>query len=244
MPAGQIRDWIRNLGLLFFATILMSAGAQDAPTEETELLERFEVELLVFAYRDVFASGEQLRPPPEPLAELDSLDAWDSLDSLEQVHEITPPAIERLSMEVPPVIQVQQLINAQLLMEDEQQRLDRVDAYDLLLHTGFSQEGVEEKWAIPVSVRRLGAPAKLDGTIRLHRGRFLHITLDLSLDANVELLELSEPYRLEQQRRLRSGEVHYFDHPAFGVVLTVRPEPEPEPEPIDPAAETVVGQTN
>ena len=226
MPAGPlIRDSIRILGLFFFAVIFMSASAQDMPEEEPEPLERFEVEVLIFAYRDVIASGEQLRPPPEPLPTMELLQPADG------IQEITPPPIERLSMEPPPVIQVQQLLNTQLALQDEQRRIDRVDAYDLLLHAGFSQEGVAEKWALPVSVRILGAPTKLGGEITLHRGRFLHVTLDLSLDTNTDIPALSQPYRLQQARRLRSGEVHYFDHPALGVVLTVRPEPEPEPEP-------------
>jgi len=220
-----IRSSIRNLVLLFLVAVSIRVSAQDVPVEETEPLERFEVELLVFAYRDVIDSGEQLRPPPEPLPELGPL------QPLNELHEITPPIIERLSEEGPPVIQVQSLLNAQLLLEDEKLRIDRVDAYALLLHSGFSQEGVEEKWALPVSVRRLKAPATLAGTISLHRGRFLHIALDLTLDTRTELRPLSQPFRLTERRRLRSGEVHYFDHPAFGVVLTVRPEPEPEPEP-------------
>ncbi|MGB5299133.1 MAG: CsiV family protein, partial [Thiogranum sp.] len=50
--------------------------------------------------------------------------------------------------------------------------------------------------------------------------------------------------RLRQQRRMRSKELHYFDHPRFGVIALItpyQPEPEPEPEPqrtdIPPAAQ-------
>lgn len=43
-----------------------------------------------------------------------------------------------------------------------------------------------------------------------------------------------ESYRLTEQRRVRTTELHYFDHPRFGVVATVReveqPTPEPEPD--------------
>jgi hypothetical protein len=42
----------------------------------------------------------------------------------------------------------------------------------------------------------------------------------------------AEYYLLEQRRILR-GELNYFDHPAFGLLLqiTLAPEPESEPEP-------------
>ena len=224
MPAVHpIKDSLHKLGGLLLAAVLLPVAAQDLALEETEPLERFEVEFLIFAYRDVIANGEALSPRPKPAPPSPT-------PSLDVVEEIAPPTIARLPEGIPPTIRVQNLLNGQLLMTDEQQRIQRVDAYNLLLHAGFSQEGVAEEWAAPVSVRRLGAPTQLDGTIRLHRGRFLHIRLDLTLDTNTGLQNFSQPYRLKQQRRLRSGEVHYFDHPAFGVVLTVRLEPKPEPE--------------
>ena len=37
---------------------------------------------------------------------------------------------------------------------------------------------------------------------------------------------------LRTTRRTRSGELHYFDHPAFGLLVMVRPAPE-EAEPTD-----------
>jgi hypothetical protein len=36
-------------------------------------------------------------------------------------------------------------------------------------------------------------------------------------------------FRLTETRRLRSREIHYFDHPLFGAVLLVTPRPMPEP---------------
>nr|WP_224745911.1 CsiV family protein [Neiella litorisoli] len=38
-------------------------------------------------------------------------------------------------------------------------------------------------------------------------------------------------YNMSQFRRVRSSEIHYFDHPMFGMILQIRPyEPRPEPE--------------
>src|SRR5690606_15059608 len=36
-------------------------------------------------------------------------------------------------------------------------------------------------------------------------------------------VEVSRRYHLNAERRMRSGEVHYFDHPFFGVIAIVRP---------------------
>jgi len=223
MPArkhlSRFRRWLYVVGSVGLAA---ASGASAQPIEAEEPLERFEVELVVFAYEEVLGSGEELRRQPN-LAE--SFDLAD--DPAVDASENRPPP-EPEETEEPPLIQVTRLLNEQLQMTDIRQRIERVDAYDLLLHTGFSQEGVEEKWAQPISVRRLRAPAQLDGSISLHRGRFLHVILDLTLTPGTGF---GEPYKLTEQRRLRSGEIHYFDHPAVGIVLTVRPEPVPEPEP-------------
>ena len=228
-PATPLR-WLA-LGLT--AALVTKSFAQEQEEPEAPL-DRFEVELVVFAYRDVFGNGETLRLPPEPPEQPDPFAEMGSEPDDE------PVAPEPEPEEDPPPIRVTRLTNDQLKMQDIRQRIDRVDAYDLLLHSGFGQEGVEEKWAEPISVRRLRAPAQLDGTISLHRGRFLHVILDLALNPDGGF---SEPYRLSERRRLRSGEVHYFDHPALGVVLTVRPEPEPEPmdEPVDTTADLAPG---
>jgi hypothetical protein len=78
------------------------------------------------------------------------------------------------------------------------------------------------------------------GTVRVHLSRFLHITLDLTLerpgsaaDAGVPTqfgdglneLTLAPRYHLKATRSARSGELHYFDHPAFGVLVRVTPVP-------------------
>jgi len=134
-------------------------------------------------------------------------------------------------------------------------RLDNLDAYTPLIHTGWSQETLLEEEAQAFDLMLLGS-LRPSGTIRLHRSRFLHLTLDLVLqddyrytfaplafdDPNWPLAEIVGPlrYRLDVQRRIRSEEVHFFDHPAFGVIITVRPQPEdPEADgetPVGPAA--------
>jgi hypothetical protein len=118
-------------------------------------------------------------------------------------------------------------------------RLAALGAYTPLLHTGWSQATLLEDEARPFELAYLGRlqPA---GSIRLHRSRFLHLTVDVSLqndyryaqnaprmDSRWPLAELAGPvrYRIQAQRRVRSGELHFFDHPAFGILVVVRPAP-------------------
>jgi len=40
---------------------------------------------------------------------------------------------------------------------------------------------------------------------------------------------LAARYFIDEQRKLRLNEIHYFDHPRFGVILSVKPIEEPKP---------------
>ena len=62
----------------------------------------------------------------------------------------------------------------------------------------------------------------LEGTLAATIGRYLHFAARLQWqlpDGGIALLT--------EQRRLRSGELHYLDHPAFGVLVQLEPLPLP-----------------
>lgn len=72
---------------------------------------------------------------------------------------------------------------------------------------------------------------RLNGIVRISRGRYLHLDTDLLLQAND-----GHPYRIRLHRRMRGGETHYVDHPKIGILIrTERLETAPEPklEPVE-----------
>jgi hypothetical protein len=73
---------------------------------------------------------------------------------------------------------------------------------------------------------------RMAGLIRVTRGRYLHLETDLLLrDANS-----SRPYRVRLYRRMRSGELHYVDHPKLGILIKAeRHEPSAAQDAIDAA---------
>jgi hypothetical protein len=105
------------------------------------------------------------------------------------------------------------------------------------------------------------APA-LDGTLRLYVERYLHLDVDLlyyrpapeipapaaadntgsdstpaSAPARTPTVWRPTLFRLHQSRRMRSGELHYFDHPLLGVLALITPFEPPKPEsPGEPGA--------
>jgi len=103
----------------------------------------------------------------------------------------------------------------------------------------------------------------LEGTIRVSVSRYLHVELDLlnrikqspgysSYEQSFEGGLTQEPlpdnrYRMQAQRRMRSGELHFIDHPLMGALIKITPYELPKPIPIVPvepeATETpVTGQ--
>lgn len=79
----------------------------------------------------------------------------------------------------------------------------------------------------------------LEGTVRLRISRFLHVDVDMAFfperaaapapaqtpaagDGAAELERQSADYvRLRQSRKIKLNELHYFDHPLFGVIVQV-----------------------
>jgi hypothetical protein len=56
---------------------------------------------------------------------------------------------------------------------------------------------------------------RMNGLVRMTRGRFLH------LDAELTLRDTGG--RAKLYRRMRSGELHYVDHPKFGILIEATP---------------------
>ena len=57
----------------------------------------------------------------------------------------------------------------------------------------------------------------LRGLVHVERGRFLHFTADLLFQG------IDQTYRVPLQRRMKSGDTHYLDHPKIGVIVRAEP---------------------
>jgi hypothetical protein len=136
--------------------------------------------------------------------------------------------------------------------------LTRLDAYEPVLWSGWTQIVREQAASPALDLRRLGnVPLTMDGTLTLYLGRFVHLVVDLSLEAEdrrtspaaapgysdsrdyrydaygrVDDFRAAEPavvYRITEDRIMRNGDLRYFDHPKFGLIakLTLVGEQEP-----------------
>jgi hypothetical protein len=87
--------------------------------------------------------------------------------------------------------------------------------YRPLRHMAWVQRGTSRARA-PVVLLGEGPESPVYGTVRVSRGRFLHVDVDLlHNDSDVG------PVRFTSHRRMKSNEIHYMDHPLFGVLVVV-----------------------
>jgi hypothetical protein len=133
----------------------------------------------------------------------------------------------------------ERLPRSELALGEAWSRLERSGGYRPLLLTGWRQPGFGpgNARAVLIDGETMGG-VPVQGTVRFHRQRFLHVEAELLLARDGTDARPGR-YRIRERRRMRSREVHYLDHPVFGVLLLAIPwgaTPAPE-EPPDDALE-------
>ncbi|HXS78758.1 MAG TPA: CsiV family protein [Gammaproteobacteria bacterium] len=169
---------------------------------------------------------------------------------LEPLAEVDPLAAERAE-----ALRVRPLRPDELKLGGEYRKLRAISAYEPLVHVGWVQPGLPETDAVPIDLGTLGilnprgtvrvhlsrflhitldltyhakgsaAPAATaatarDGASAANAGSSLRPAGD-----GLDEIVVAPQYRLRATRNVRSNELHYFDHPAFGVLVRVTPVP-------------------
>src|SRR5688572_23516785 len=223
-----------------------ASGQIEAPEDALPALPpQFEVEVIVFANLDFDSTEERFEPSldalgPDALTPFNQPPVFDAT-TLPPATRAAPPAPSPLEPDplggaraaAEAALRIRRLLESELKLGNEYRRLQALSAYRPLLHTGWVQPGLAENEAEPFDFASLGV-LNPSGTVRVHLSRFLHITLDityqgaddsrvLSPNDGLAELDLAPRYRLKGTRNVRSNELHYFDHPAFGVLVRITP---------------------
>lgn len=100
------------------------------------------------------------------------------------------------------------------------QALEKDTHYRILAHQQWTQTAEAKSATKPVRISDAGQ--KLDGVFRFYLSRFLHVEMNLVLQDGAAINPGDTPvYRLQEHRRVRTQELHYFDHPKFGALVRV-----------------------
>jgi hypothetical protein len=263
---GLLRAFI---ALVFVAGFVPVAGAQqqavepgiDASTiDGATVADRYTVELIVFAYGQQDSAGNEVFAPKEAARQAQPDPGFGSAgagdDESPRVFDdrswppTSDPANEGDEGEeqspalnaspAPARVELQLLEPDRYSMQDIYRKLATLDAYRPILHTAWQQTTQDKAQSPALQLRALGDPSPgLDGTVTLYRGRFIHLDVDLSLEAEPGssrsapaadrpenetgggLLQPPVRYRIAEDRIMRNGEIRYFDHPRFGLIAKV-----------------------
>jgi hypothetical protein len=188
-----------------------------------------------------------VEPPPQGAPqETDSAVRPDTGPGTDRANEL-PVEVLYASATGPRPFRFRLLRRDELQLTASYNRLRTLSAYTPLAHGGWVQEALPAAQAVPFDLSYLGS-TNPSGTVRLHVARFLHVTLDVEYQPprlvgrvaefdrlesgplGLAELELPPRYSLVDSRRARSGELHYIDHPAFGVLVLVTPVSEDSPD--------------
>ncbi|MET0014413.1 MAG: CsiV family protein [Sedimenticola sp.] len=210
------------LGLLLGS---QSVTAQET-TEESQQL--YDIELVVFSRQAPGAdSGESW--PDDP-----GTPDWSNAVNLDGQGDIAA---------IPGATLLELLPRESHRLSADARRLKRSgDRLQPLVHLAWRQPGFPREMALPVylrsSARDIYDQPLLEGTVTISLGRYLHADLDLLLrqqspysSAGDSLLEQKMAgHRFQAHRKMRSGELHYLDHPLLGALILIEKYEEPEPE--------------
>lgn len=225
--------------LLLLPLVVANAAAQQTLNEAPAEARRYTVEMIIFAYAEGSPSGTEVFVPDTPIEEeLQPVDEFGmessgTMRSLPQ--EVEEPREEEVAelIEAPIPYDLTPLQEKDFSLVKEYEHLRRLDAYKPLLHFGWTQATVADRVAEPRPLSSLVTPPEgLDGDLNLYLSRYLHLAVNLQLDApstnaafnsntNEFVLDYPVRYRINEDRIFRNGELRYFDHPKFGVLAKI-----------------------
>ncbi len=173
--------------------------AEPLPEEETEELvepiRRYTVELIIFAYTESASTGNEIWLPDIPeIGEMQ--DAVPDRNFPAVPSEYPDPGEELTEIEVPAIGRRYMDLGLALFGEDDYtmtgiyDNLVELEAYEPLVRAGWTQPTYEKELTGPIALQTLAeSPPWLDGSLMLYLGRYLHLVVDLTMDADRTVAE-------------------------------------------------------
>jgi hypothetical protein len=200
--------------LLSLVVVLGSVTLTASAQQSSQVLQSYDVELLVFRTLNPNASPEDWN--------MEAAEAGQRLaipeDEPEPFSSTAPAAAPVTATSFPA------LAPAKFKLTSIYDTLRRSRSYQPLAHFGWTQPGYPRNDAKYLTINSMvPAGSGVVGQVALSRGRYLHLTVDLMYDAPGAAGEPTQRFVLRQSRRMRSNERHYLDSPRFGVIAIVTP---------------------
>lgn len=232
----------KKVSLWTLSLLTAVAFAQDRPeTGETPEVPRYTVEIIIFSYDQSVTAGSEIFVPDAPPPEEDIAEAdFETAAVRESIPEFVAAEPDELPDDPTKNFELTMLAEEEFTLLNIADHLERLDAYQPLMHFGWTQatHPEEETEARPLSFF-VTPPAGLEGDLKLYLSRYLHLAVNLQLAAPIESVPnnpydrdayeypdsqvRSYPvhYRITEDRIFKNGDLRYFDHPKFGVLAKI-----------------------
>lgn len=107
-----------------------------------------------------------------------------------------------------------------LSLQASYSKLARGKGYHPIMYEAWTQKVNSNSYSRAIRIRN--QEGTIDGFFMLQRGHLVHMIADIEYSPN-EYEEDSPIYRLNEKRRFKLNDTHYFDHPKFGILARVSP---------------------
>ena len=211
------------------ALMTTSAAAENDTGAAADRNRRYTVEMIIFSYAQDVGTGSEVFTPVFPPADALNTDMANAEAAIRREQEL--PLATRMRP-----YEIVRLASSDFSMDEIYDHIRRLDVYRPLMHFGWTQETRPEN---ETGARPLASfsrpPNGLDGDLTLYLGRYLHLVVDLKLDARGLDASGSAPirYHIDENRIIRNGEIRYFDHPKFGLLAKVLRVDAKDDDPLD-----------
>lgn len=222
---SAVNGYTLNMKLRLLVVFLI-CGAQPAFSAD-DTLQNYDVELLIFRVVRPTATPENwaLESAGDHATAASAGDGEDTpitTTTLPAPATTASPNADAPPLAAEPAFPALQV--SQFKLNGMEETLRKGKTFLPIAHIGWTQPGYPLNNTPKFSIQSyipafLPDNIALSGQASLARGRYLHLLLDLTYQAPD-----GQRYVLHEQRRMRSTEKHYFDHPYFGVIVSVTPK--------------------
>lgn len=145
-----------------------------------------------------------------------------------------------------PILKVESQANE---LTSEAARMTPQKGYRILYHQAWSMDTYDDLSMPPLLIEnteRSTSASHMAGTVKLYKSRYAHVDFDLVFERRIpgrvkdEFFQHQkigthdfEPdfwqFKLRESRKIRPGQLHYIDHPLFGILVQLRYNGSSEP---------------
>lgn len=197
------------------------------------------------------AAAESMEQPVEyPLFKIEII-IFETLALRGWSEEYWPMDIDLIDTEE--AVEFESLEPSENMLIEQAAKMTREKGYNILLHKSWLVEAKPEQEATPILLNLTSSTeykSAIDGYLTFYKSRYPHVIANLELERRIpnrikeefaqqqkiQLEDLPDymRFQLNESRKIKSGQLHYLDHPIFGALIQIQWQKD-KPESLKPS---------